>query len=136
MIKEIDHEDWVNGIEYATAVVNYTLNAGEISDPEQYLKLLTEGFPEEMGERIMTGAEQLIEIGEKRGLQQGMQQGIAQGELRGERIFLKRMLEKRFGEIPMNYLKKIEEASADKLLELGDKLVDAKTPDDIFATIH
>ena len=84
----------------------------------------------------MTGAEQLIEIGEKRGLQQGMQQGIAQGELRGERIFLKRMLEKRFGEIPMNYLKKIEEASADKLLELGDKLVDAKTPDDIFATIH
>jgi hypothetical protein len=73
LMKAIDDE---NGVDYIEAAVLYTLSAGEISDPEEYIKSLKDCLSEETGEKIMTGAEQLIEIGEKRGIQKGMQEGM------------------------------------------------------------
>jgi hypothetical protein len=120
--------DGENGVEYIEAVVLYTLTAGEISDPEEYIKSLRDGLSKETGERIVTGAEQLIEIGEKR--------GIEKGALFGERTILKRQLEKRFGSVPSDYLEKLDNASTEVLLELSDKIIEAKTLDDVFATRH
>ena len=51
-----------NSVEYIEAVVLYTLTAGEISDPEEYIKSLRDGLSKETGERIMTGAEQSNKI--------------------------------------------------------------------------
>jgi len=121
LMKAIDTE---NSVEYIEATALYTLTAGEISNTEEYIKSLKNGLSEEVGRKIMTGAEQLIEIGEKR------------GALLGERTLLKRLLAQRFGAVPANYLKKIEGADADNLLQFGDKLIEAKTLEDVFNTYH
>ncbi len=67
---------------------------------------------------------------------EGMQQGMQQGEIKGERTLLKRLLEKRFGSVPSRYLEKIESADAGRLLDIGDKIIEAKTLDDVFKTYH
>jgi hypothetical protein len=149
LMKGIDSED---GVEYITAVVNYTLSTGEFSDIGYYLKLLNEGLSENTREHIMTGAEQLIEIGERRGvergvqqgmqkgmqegIQQGMQKGMQLGALEGERALLKRQLTKRFGSISSHFLTALDNADAELLLEFGDRLIDAKTLADVFETRH
>jgi flagellar biosynthesis/type III secretory pathway protein FliH len=76
----------------------------------------------------MTGAEQLIEMGKKEGMQQG--------ELNGERMVLRRQLLKRFGSIPSNYIEKLDNASQEILLEWIDNVIEAKTLDDVFETRH
>jgi hypothetical protein len=137
LMKGIEEKD---GVDYITAIVNYTVSTGEFSDIAYYLQLLNEGLSEKTRENIMTGAEQLIEIGKQQGMQEGIQKGVQkgmqQGAIEGEKILLKRLLAKRFGVVPSYFLAQLENAGAELLLEWGDKLIDAKTLHEVFETRH
>lgn len=66
------------------------------------------------------------------GLEEGEQKGIQKGIQKGEVIFLLRLLEHRFGEIPLHYRDAIDSADADTLLRWGTLALTAKTLDVIF----
>ena len=137
LMKAIDEK---NGVEYLEAVSHYALAAGEISDAKKFVETLQNELSQVTGEKIMTGLEQLIEIGKREGMQQGVQQGMQQGfqrgTLEGERALLKRLLTRRFGEVPSQCFERIENADADSLLKWSDNIIDAKAPEDIFKSYH
>lgn len=55
-----------------------------------------------------------------------MQRGLQQGEV----AIITRLLQRRFGNIPAYYMERIEQTDAEILLELGEKILDAKTLED------
>jgi predicted transposase/invertase (TIGR01784 family) len=114
------------------SVVKYINEKANIADRKRFLSWVNKNLPARLEKEIMTLAEQW----KSEGIQEGMQQGMQQGQLQGEKIFLKRMLKKRFENIPFDYLKKIEEANAESLLEFGERLIFAKTLEDIFEKYH
>lgn len=133
LLKTIDAE---NGVEYIEAVCNYALTAGEVSNTEKFVTIISNELSRATGEKIMTGAEQLMQIGLQKGMQQGMQQGIEQGTLVGEKVILKRQLTRRFGEISLGYLDKIQNADSETLLVWAEKILDAKKIEEVFAQYH
>lgn len=76
----------------------------------------------------MTIAEELVE----QGIKQGLQQGLRQGKWEGCHKLLIRQMERKFAVIPENYLKCIQHADEEMLLEWGERLIDANTLRDIF----
>ena len=81
--------------------------------------LVAERYPREADE--MTGfAERFI--------QQGMQQGMQQGEAK----ILIRLLTKRFGELPNETLHQIESADDDTLLQWSERVLTARTLDEVL----
>ncbi len=50
----------------------------------------------------------------------------------GEATLLKRQLQRRFDKIPSEYIQRIAQADAQTLLEWGEKILDAKTLEDVF----
>jgi hypothetical protein len=61
-------------------------------------------------------------------LKQGMQQGMQQGETK---VVIKLLL-KRFKFIPDEYLARINNATEDQVLQWAEKILEAKTLEDIF----
>lgn len=64
--------------------------------------------------------------------QQGIQKGLEQGILVGEAAVLQRLLERRFGALTENYLIHLQQASAEELLSCCDRVLDAKTLEEVF----
>lgn len=85
---------------------------------EQHLSTTTRG-------EIMTLAEQF----RHEGLEQGIQQGIQQGES----TILLHLLKLKFRKISDIYLQKITDADADMLLVWSERVLTAKTIEDVFA---
>lgn len=54
------------------------------------------------------------------------------GMQKGEAAIILRQLQRRFGKIPKAYKQRIVQADAKTLLTLGDKILDAKTLEDLF----
>lgn len=74
-------------------------------------------FSEELTSKITTIAKQWKE------------EGVQEGEV----ALLKRVLQRRFGELPFIYEQRIASANAETLLKWSDKIFDAKTLEEIFA---
>lgn len=78
--------------------------------------------------------------GEKSGIIKGEAIGIVKGEaigvLKGESAMLIRLIKHKFGAISPEQESKIKQANAEKLLEWGDRILEAKTIDDIFVSAH
>ena len=72
---------------YIYGILSYAMEAGEVSNKEEFIRTVTQGLKTVDEDTIMTIAEQLKQEVFNRGIQQGMQQGIQQG-----------MQEGRFGE--------------------------------------
>ena len=68
----------------------------------------------------MTLAQELI--------QRGQHQGIHQGEA----AVITRLLKRRFHQVPSSYLTRIEQADAETLLSWSDKILDAKSLEEVF----
>lgn len=81
---------------------------------------------EEIG--IEKGIEKGLEIGITRGKAQGITQGITQGESKT----LKTLLEYKFKKIPKQFIKLIELAKEDQLLEWSKKILHAKKIETVF----
>lgn len=71
-------------------------------------------------------------LGIEKGFQQGIQQGLEQGIEKGELYLLRRQLIRKFGELPLNFSKRLETAHADELLQMGDRILEANSLEEVF----
>ncbi|HAF54207.1 MAG TPA: cytosolic protein [Thauera sp.] len=84
------------------------------------------------GERKVTYVSSIerfaIERGMKKGMQQGMQQGIQKGLAQG----LQRQLNRRFGPLSADIADRLEHATPEQLETWADRILDARTLDEVF----
>ena len=71
-------------------------------------------------------------IGIEQGIEQGIKKGIEQGIEQGEMILLRRMLAKRFGDLPEAIKMRLSQASIADLELWADRILEAKTLTDVF----
>ncbi|CAM4451630.1 MAG: hypothetical protein LEGION0398_MBIBDBAK_00758 [Legionellaceae bacterium] len=96
------------------------------------LKLIADNVNKEIGVEVMTIAEQIKQEAFIEGRAKGLLEGKAEGKAEGEALMLIRLLTLKFGFIPKNYLECIQQADAEILLSWGEKVLHAKTIDEIF----
>jgi predicted transposase/invertase (TIGR01784 family) len=128
------------GIEYILTITKYIMVSGQ-ADDEEVVRLLKSELSQPTGEKIMTIAEQLIQKGDTRGFTRGVDigraegraQGRAEGRAQGQAAILLRLLTRKFGAAASHYTQHIQQASAEKLLQWGEQLLDARTLEEIFA---
>ena len=92
--------DNAGGRDFIAIVLQYLLERGELSDPEAFFKLIDTQISHEVGEKIMSLAEQLKE------------EGRIEGELNKEKEIAKRLLEE--GADPV-FVAKVTGLSLDKI---------------------
>ena len=68
----------------------------------------------------------------KEGQLEGLEKGVSKGRIEGEAALLLRILERRFGPLSIDVKQRIASTDAETLLIYGDRVLDAKTLDDIF----
>ncbi|TAK73139.1 MAG: Rpn family recombination-promoting nuclease/putative transposase [Gammaproteobacteria bacterium] len=71
--------DRSGGRSYVSLVLQYFLERGDIQDIETFFRLINEHISEEIGEKVMTGAERLIEKGIEKGKLEVAKQLLAKG---------------------------------------------------------
>ena len=95
-------------------------------------------YPQEAETMMETFAsrfeERGIKKGMEKGLKQGLEQGLQQGKRLGEAEVLKRLLERKFGPLPIEVRNKIDAADADTLLQWAERVLTAETLEQVFAT--
>ena len=83
------------------------------------------------------GLEQGLEQGREQGLEQGREQGLEQGReqglLNGKIAVLKRLLVRRFGELPEREAQRLEAATSEELDLWSDRVLDAERLEEVFA---
>ena len=87
----------------------------------------------EQGRTEMRG---VVQRARDEGLEQGMRQGrvdgIREGRVEGERTVLERLLRRRFGPLSPAAADRLHEASAADLEAWAERLLDARTPEEVF----
>ena len=83
-------------------------------------------------EALQQGIEQGIKQGRQQGIKQGRQQGIERGRVEGERAVVERQLLRRFGKLPTPASERLVGASLADLERWADRVLDAKSLDDVF----
>ena len=63
---------------------------------------------------------------------EGHLEGRMEGQVEGEATLLMRLLERRFGPLSTALKQRIASTDAETLLTYGDRVLDAKTLDDVF----
>ncbi len=77
--------------------------------------------------------QRLVKRGRMEGLQEGRMEGRMEGLREGEALIFMRQFARRFGEAALQRWRgRIEAADAETLLEWGERLLFAKTPEEIF----
>ena len=76
--------------------------------------------------------ERYTQLGEQWGEQRGIQIGKQQGEQHGKAMMLHRLLEKRFGSLPLWVNSRLEQASVQQLEQWSLRLFDAASLEDVF----
>lgn len=129
---------WLNEIEndqgedLAKSVLKYILSGIEAEDEALFIQKSEEYLSEKLRGEIMTLAQRFEQKGLEQGILQGMQQGMQQGILRGEYSLLLRQLERKFKVIPKNYRECLTKADMETLLVWGERVLSAKTLDEVF----
>ena len=62
----------------------------------------------------------------------GVEQGMEQGRMEGERKLVMRLIQDRFGDLPVAYRLRLQSASQTDLEDLADRVLDATSLDDLF----
>jgi predicted transposase/invertase (TIGR01784 family) len=117
LFQKIEQE---GGSHYIISLIQYLLETGATKQVDSVVNLLKSSLSENTGKKIMTIAEQLI------------QRGIQEGKLEGEITLLVHLLKRKFGAIPANELKRLQQANADTLLIWADRILDARHIKDVF----
>ncbi len=78
------------------------------------------------------GRQEGLAQGFEKGIEQGIENGMKKGRAEGETTLLLRILECRFGPLPINVKHRIASTDAETLLIYGERVLDAKSLDDIF----
>jgi predicted transposase YdaD len=114
---------------FCGVVIKYIFRAFRRIDREEVVRLLTT-IKEKAGPVMVSNiAQEWIDEGKAQGLLQGMEQGIARGQAR----LLTRQLTRRFGTLPAEVTIRIDEADTETLDTWGERLLDARTLDEVFA---
>ncbi len=121
-----------SGFSLSKIVLKYVLDGTETQDFDLFAKSIQEYLSPELGEEIMTLAQELIQRGHRQGISQGISQGIHQGIHQGGVAVLTRLLKRRFQQVPPSYLIKIEQANAETLLSWSEKILEAKSLEEVF----
>lgn len=79
------------------------------------------------------GREEGREEGLEEGREEGMRQGMQQGMQRGESRILTAQLRLRFGDLSAAVYQRIETADAETLLRWSERVLTAKTLDEVLA---
>ncbi|MBS0359568.1 MAG: Rpn family recombination-promoting nuclease/putative transposase [Proteobacteria bacterium] len=124
------------GSDYIVLLLNYVLTQGETAQAKALLEFVEHELSPQVGEKIMTIAEQFIEQGKKYGIQEGINrgidQGITQGIRQGQHTIFIRQLERKFSLIPQAYQELIKQADEETLLSWSECILYAKTLEEVF----
>ena len=101
ILHQLDNE---GGRDFIAIVLQYLLERGELSDKEAFFKLIDTQISHEVGEKIMSLAQQLKE--------EGRIEGMHEGELKKEKEIAKRLLDA--GSDPA-FVAKVTDLSLDKI---------------------
>lgn len=105
-----------NGENITETVLTYIIDRGEITNKDTFIALVKQGLSSEIGEKIVTIAEQFKAEGVKQGVQQGVQQSL-------EKV-AKKILSEETGFTGPNliaFVQRITGLSKEKIEELGKK---------------
>lgn len=100
-----------------------------------YFLRTTEILPKELHaafERVLQRPEDTIMSTAQRLMKEGEARGVALGEARGVARKLLSLLERRFGPLPESVLQRVQGASLPDLDRWFDRILDAKTRDEVF----
>jgi predicted transposase/invertase (TIGR01784 family) len=122
---------------FCGVVIKYIFKAFRKIDRDEVMRLLTR-IEEKAGSVMVSNiAQEWIDEGKALGLLQGvaegMAQGVAEGMARGEARLLTRQLTRRFGTLPADVTARMEDADTYTLEAWADRLLDARTLDEVFA---
>jgi predicted transposase YdaD len=104
--------------------LTYLTEAGNTLDRETLYTILEDVKSSNLKEAAMTIANQLRQEGEALGMRKGRQEG--------ERLVLQRQLTRKFGELDYHTLEKISLATEQDLELWAERILDAKTPEEVF----
>ena len=96
------------------------------------------GILREVLREIMPGQEERVmsiwgEQLKAEGFNLGVAQGVTQGETKGKADIVLRLLRRRFRELPPGIEGRVRAAGGDQLDEWSERILDARTPADVFA---
>jgi predicted transposase/invertase (TIGR01784 family) len=112
------------------------IDPGAIHDLTEMHDMLNERFKEwersyrEEGLRL--GLEEGLEKGLEKGREEGLEKGIEQGIGQGEARLLRRLLTKRFGQVPAWAEQRIDAATTDQLEHWSEQILDADSIEAVF----
>jgi hypothetical protein len=89
-------------------------------------------MPTMVTQRIETITQGWLLEGKKEGRKEGRKEGEKIGIRKGELAVLRRLLERRFGELPAETIKRLERADVDLLLVWSDRVLTAAKLDEVF----
>ncbi len=91
----------------------------------QRIERITQGW-------FLEGEKAGEKAGRKEGKKEGKKEGRKLGIREGELAVLRRLLERKFGELPLEAVERLERADVDLLLVWSDRVLTAAKLDDIF----
>ena len=75
---------------------------------------------------------QIIGPAIRKGLKRGLEQGLEEGRKEGMLALVRRQMTERFGRVPVSADRRLNKMSAAELVEVGARLLHAKSPADLF----
>lgn len=111
-----------NGVEAATTVLRYAKAVSET--PPSNIRQIARRLGPQVEEALMTGDQILLE--------QGRVEGQAKGRVEGQASVLLRLLEKKFGPVPVEIVARVQSASVDDLDHCTEHLLSAASLDELF----
>lgn len=124
---------WVEGDEtmgFLQTVLRYLGEAARQLDDTDFWNAIKQNLPTHIGEQAMTT---IAEIWQQKGEQRGEQRGKQLGEQLARRDDLRKLLAKRFGELPETIILKLSQADEQQLTHWFDRALDANNLDEVFS---
>ncbi len=94
--------------------------------------MITENAWDWTAEWKMKGLEEARKEGRKEGRREGRREGRKEGRKEGESALLWRQLQRKFGRLDPSVEKRIQSASAEQLLEWGERFVTVESLAEVF----
>ena len=80
----------------------------------------------------LEGVRQGVQQGVRQGVHQGVRQGVRQGVQQGKAELLRKLLQRRFGTLPVSIVDRLVHAAPSDLDAWSERILDAESLDDVF----
>ena len=109
-------------------IVVYTTTVYREVTPATLRKVIRQVRPEWEEEMLSIAAREW----KAEGIAEGMAKGIVQGKTEGKADILLRQLRRKFHDLPSDVIERMQTATIDQLDDWSDRILDAKTLDEVF----